>query len=87
MVGGAGIRNAQNNEHRESSTMNSDDIKQIKEILCSSYQEHVNNDIRDIWREINGMKKMIMTAMAGVILQVVVFVGAVVLVLMQRGHL
>lgn len=65
--------------------MNSEEIRQLKEILCKSYQENMNESIRNIWIEVNGMKKMIMTAMAGVILQVIVFVGAVVLVIIQRG--
>ena len=60
-------------------------IEQLKKILCESYQSHVNNDITNLWKEVNGMKKMVITAMGGVILQVVVFIGAVVLVLIQRG--
>jgi hypothetical protein len=65
--------------------MDAEQIQQLRDILFSSYQENVNENLRNIWREINGMKKMVMTAMAGVILQVVVFIGAVVLVLIQKG--
>jgi hypothetical protein len=65
--------------------MEAEQIQQLRDILCSTYQENVNENLRDIWREINGMKKMIMTAMAGVILQVAVFIGAVVLEFIRKG--
>jgi len=60
-------------------------IEQLKNILCASYQKNVNDQIRDIWREINSMKKMVIIAMSGVILQVVAFIGAVALVLIQNS--
>jgi len=65
--------------------MDARDIQQLKVILCSSYQKHVDDSFIAVWKEINGMKKMVMVAMGGVILQALVFIGAVVLVMIQKG--
>jgi hypothetical protein len=37
--------------------MDAEQIQQLRDILCSSYQKNVNDNMRDIWREINSMKK------------------------------
>jgi len=65
--------------------LDAEQIQQLQNILCKSYQEHVDNHIDNLWKEVNGMKKMVMIAMGGVILQVLVFIGAVTLVLIQKG--
>lgn len=48
--------------------------------------DRAERDIQTLFGEVDGMKKMVITAMGGVILQVVVFIGGVVLMMMQRGH-
>lgn len=48
--------------------------------------DRAERDIQTIFNEVNGMKKMVITAMGGVIIQVVVFIGGVILMMMQRGH-
>lgn len=70
---------------REENVVDANEIQQLREILCESSHANINSHIRDLWKEVNGMKKLIMTAMGGVILQVIVFIGAVVLMLIQRG--
>ena len=48
--------------------------------------DRAERDIQTIFTEIDRMKKWVIAGMGGLLLQAVVFVGGLVIVLMQRGH-
>jgi hypothetical protein len=57
---------------------------------CDDHKEHcfrlknTEDGVQLLWKEINDMKKWVIAGMGGLLMQVVIFIGAIALVLMQK---